>query len=55
MLNLSLDELKQKVAKSGGINDYGNKSDDQLIKILSQPKPKISFSKKRIKKIRTKI
>ena len=44
MLNLTLNELKL-VAKSKGIKDYENKSEDDLVKILSEPKIKTSFSK----------
>ena len=44
MINLSLDELKL-VAKSRGIKDYENKSEEDLIKILSELKPKISIPK----------
>ena len=40
------------VAKSRGIKDYENKSKDDLIKILSEPKTKTSLSKKKIKDIR---
>ena len=51
MIILSLDELKV-IAKKRGIKDYENKSEDDLIKILSEPKTKLNFSKKRIKDIR---
>ena len=51
MLNLALNELKL-VAKSRGIKDYENKSEDDLIKILSEPKTKTSLSKKKIKDFR---
>ena len=51
MINLLLNELKL-IAKNSDIKDYENKSADDLIKILSEPKIKISLSKKRIKKIR---
>ena len=44
MLNLTLNKLKL-VAKSKGIKDYENKSEDNLVKILSEPKTKTSFSK----------
>ena len=44
MINLSLDELKL-VAKSRGIKDYENKSEEDLIKILGELKPKISIPK----------
>ena len=50
MLNLTLNELKL-VAKSRGIKDYENKSDDGLIKIRSETKTKTSLSKKKIKDI----
>ena len=46
MLKLTLNELKL-VAKSRGIKDYENKSEDDLIKMLSEPKTKTSFSKKK--------
>ena len=49
MLNLSLDALKH-IAKSRGIKYFGNKFEDDLIKILSEPKIKISLSKKKIKR-----
>ena len=42
MLSLSSNELKL-VAKSTGIKDYEDKSEDDLIKILSEPKTKTSF------------
>ena len=51
MINLLLNELKL-IAKNRHIKDYESKSEDDLIKILSEPKIKISLSKKRIKKIR---
>ena len=47
MIILSLDELKV-IAKKRGIKE----SEDDLIKILCEPKTKINFSKKRIKDIR---
>ena len=43
--------LKQLIAKSSGIKDYENKSEVELVEILSEPKIKISLSKKGIKKI----
>ena len=52
MINLLLDELKL-VAKIRKIRDYKSKSKENLIKILSEPKPKISLLKKKIKKIKT--
>ena len=54
MISLSLDELKL-VAKNRGIKDYKNKSDkseDNLIKILSEPKTKITLSKYKIEDTR---
>ena len=54
MINLSLIELKP-IAKTWGIKDYKNKSEDDLIKVLSEPKTKISLSKKRLKKIKEKF
>ena len=50
MVNVSLDELKL-IAKSTDFKDYKEKSEENLIKILSEPKPKISLSKKKIKEI----
>ena len=50
MTNLSLNELKL-IAKSRNIKDYKNKSKNDLINILSQPKPKINFSKNKIKEL----
>ena len=52
MINLLLDELKL-VAKIRKIRDYKSKSKENLIKILSEPKPKIRLLKKKIKKIKT--
>ena len=50
MTNLSLNELKL-VAKSRDIG-YKEKSQKDLIKILSKSKPKISLPKKKLKEIR---
>ena len=44
MISLSLNELKL-MAKSRGIKDHENKSEDKLIKILSEPKPNHVFLK----------
>ena len=38
--------------KNRGVKDYKNKSEDVLIRILSEPKTKISLSKKRIEDTR---
>ena len=51
MLNLILNELKL-AAKSRDIKDYENNSEDDIIKILSEPKTKTSLSKKKIRDIR---
>ena len=51
MINLSLGELKL-VAKNRNIRNYGNKSEKDLIKILSEPKPKIKINKKKLEEIR---
>ena len=50
MINLSLDELKL-VAKNRNIRDYKNKFEEDLIKILSEPRPRISITKKKLKEI----
>ena len=46
MINLSLNELKL-IAKSRSIKDYKRKSEEDLIKILSEAKTKINLSKKK--------
>ena len=51
MMNLSLNEFKL-VEKNRNIKDYKNKSENNLIKILSKPKLKINLSKKKIKEIK---
>ena len=50
MINLSLHEIKQ-IAEIRGVNDYENKSEEDLIRILSKPRPITSPPKKKIKKI----
>ena len=50
MRNLSLNELKL-IPKSRDIKDYKGKSEEDLIKILSELKPKINLAKKKIKEI----
>ena len=50
-MNLSLNEFKL-VEKNRNIKDYKNKSENNLIKILSKPKPKTNLSKKKIKEIK---
>ena len=44
MINLSLEELRL-IAQNRNIRDYENKSEKDLIKALSEPKPKISQKK----------
>ena len=51
MINLSLNESKL-IAKSRCIKDYKEKSEEDLIKTLSEPKPKKKLSKKKIKEIK---
>ena len=51
MINLSLKRLKL-IAESRNIKDYKNKSENDLIKILSEPKPKINLSKNKIKDLK---
>ena len=48
MINLSVNELKL-IAESRSVKDYESKPEADLIKILSEPKPKINISKKKIK------
>ena len=50
MINLPLNELKL-IAKSRNFKDYKNKSEEDLIKIFSKPKPKINFPKNKTKEI----
>ena len=40
------------MAKIRSVKDYKNKFEEDLIKILSEPKPKINLSKKKIKEIK---
>ena len=54
MINLSINELKL-VAKSISIKVYENKSETELIKILSKLEPKWKFFKPKIKEIRGNI
>ena len=51
MINLSWNELKL-IAKSRYIKEYKNKYENDLIKILSKPKPKVNPSKNKIKEIK---
>ena len=47
MKNLSLEKSKA-IAKLRNVKDYKYKSQDQLIKILSEPEPKISRAEKNL-------
>ena len=51
MVNLSLDELRLR-AQNRNISDYENKSEKDLIKALSESKPKIKIDKKKLEEIR---
>ena len=51
MISLSLNELKL-ITKSRSFKDYKNKSEEDLTKILSEPKPKKNLSKRKIKKVK---
>ena len=53
MINLSLNELKL-IAQYSNISDYENKSKEDLIKALSErkPKPKIGVNKKKLDETR---
>ena len=50
MIKLFLNELRL-ITRDRNIQDHGNKSEDDLIKIFSEPKPKISITKKKLKEI----
>ena len=50
MINLSLNELKL-IAENRSVEGYENNSKENLIKILSEPRPIINLSKKKIKEI----
>ena len=50
-INLSLDELRL-IAQNGNIRDFENKSEKDLIRALSEPKPKIKTDKKKLGEIR---
>ena len=51
MTNLSLDELRL-IAQNRNIRDCENKSEKDLIKALSKPKPKIRINKNKLEEIR---
>ena len=50
MISPSLNKFKL-IPKSRDITDHIEKSEEDLIKILSEPKPKINLPKKKIKEI----
>ena len=51
MTILSLKELKL-ITESKNIKDYKNKSENDLLKILDESKPKINLSKNKVKEIK---
>ena len=51
IINLSLNELKL-IAQNKNISGYENKSEKDLIKALSEPKPKIRINKNKLEEIR---
>ena len=51
MINLSLDVLRL-IAQNTNIRDYENKSEKDLIKVLSEPKPNIRINKRNLEEIR---
>ena len=51
MINLSLNELRL-IPQIRNISNYENKSKEDLIKALSEPKPKIIINKKKLEEIR---
>ena len=50
IINLLLDELRL-IAQNRNIRDYKNKSERDLIKALTEPKPKIRINKKKLEGI----
>ena len=51
MINLSFNELKL-IAQYRNTSDYENKSEEDLIKALSKPKPKLGIYSKKLEEIR---
>ena len=49
MINLSFNELKL-IAQYKNISDYENKSKEDLIKVLTKPKPKLGINKNTLKR-----
>ena len=54
MINLSLDELRL-IVQNRNKRNYENKSEKDLTKALSEPKPKIRINKKKLEEIRNKF
>ena len=54
MINLSLNELKL-IAQSRNISDYENTSEKDLVKVPSEPKPKIRRNNKKLEEINKKL
>ena len=52
MINLSFDELRL-IAQIRNISDYENKSKEDLIKALSEPKPETKITKTKITNTKT--
>ena len=50
MVSLSLDKLRV-IAQNRNMRNYENKSEKDLIKTLSEPKPKIRINKKKLEEI----
>ena len=51
MVSLSLDKLRL-IAQNRNMRNYENKSEKDLIKTLSEPKPKIRINKKKLEEIK---
>ena len=51
MVSLSLDKLRV-IAQNRNMRNYENKSEKDLIKTLSEPKPKIRINKKKLEEIK---
>ena len=50
MVSLSLDKIRL-IAQNRNMRNYENKSEKDLIKTLSEPKPKIRINKKKLEEI----
>ena len=51
MINLSLDELKL-IARNRNMRDYEEKSEKDLMKLISKSKPKIQIDKTKLEEVR---